>query len=445
MQKKGSISILIILEIVVFAVLCVLVVFAATKARKNGSTTTQLQTTSTVTSWMTELTETEDTEAEVTTEAEVQQQTDTFSEAVQDMLDGMSDEEKVSQLFAVSPENLTAQDIVTAADDTLKGALSDYPVGALVYTYTNYTDDDQISALLTDSRNMAAEVAETAPLTIAADDGENAPYSIAYAKTGDMSELATALGEDGGITELTDTDDTGLILNYTVIAVSSDFAKLVKKADIVIWNGDYDTDAVTNFRTDYKYHGVIMVTASGDAAVDAITAGMDMIYMPEGFEETYTAVLDAVSAGDITSEQLDQAVGHILSFKLGDDGVSETDTTTETAGESSEPQDGEGSNNNSTNRSTTTATTQQSTTQRQTTTTQVPTTTQTPATTQQPATTQRPTTTQTPVTTQATTSQPPATTEAPVVTTEAPATTQAPVATTEISVPSVGDGASEEE
>jgi hypothetical protein len=448
MQKKGSLNILIILEIVIFVVLCVLVVLAATKSKKKGEATTQDEVLVSATSWMTELTETVETETEATTEEVLKADVDTFSETVQDVLDGMSAEEKAAQLFAVSPEGLTGQDEVTVAGDATRAAMEDYPVGGLVYTYTNYSDEEQASDLLTGSYDMAAGVMDAAPLMIATDDGESAPYSIAYAKGSVLSELVAALGEESGVTELEETDDTGLLLNYTVAAVPAEFAEQVKTAGILIWNGTYDDQTVAKFRIDYDYHGVIMLSASGDEAVSAIADGMDMIYLPDDFEESYTAVLDAINSGDITEERLNQAVGHILSFKLDEALAGETpdDENDEADGQDADADDGNSGNsdaattetsgnnnsNNNSNRNTgrtTQAVTTQSTTQAQQATTQ--TTTQTPATTQTH-------------TTAATTQAQPVSTAEPIeiVTTEqpAPSTTAAPAPE-----PSVGDGDSMDE
>ena len=54
----------------------------------------------------------------------------------------------------------------------------------------------------------------------------------------------------------------------------------------------------------------------GDAAVKAIQSGMNLIYVSEGFEEAYEAVLEAVESGEITEEMLCNAAGRILTEKL---------------------------------------------------------------------------------------------------------------------------------
>ncbi len=53
----------------------------------------------------------------------------------------------------------------------------------------------------------------------------------------------------------------------------------------------------------------------GEAAVLALRAGCDMILMPNGLGEAFDGVLDAVEAGEISRERLDESVYRILSYK----------------------------------------------------------------------------------------------------------------------------------
>lgn len=80
-------------------------------------------------------------------------------------------------------------------------------------------------------------------------------------------------------------------------------------------------------RGNMGYEGVLMTAAmddsritdqysSSDAAVEAIVAGMDLIYSPADFDSTYDAVLSAVEDGTITEVRLHNAVGRVLSLKL---------------------------------------------------------------------------------------------------------------------------------
>ncbi len=57
---------------------------------------------------------------------------------------------------------------------------------------------------------------------------------------------------------------------------------------------------------------------SGEAAVAAIKAGVDMIYIPEDFTEAYNAVLEAVSSGSISQDRLNESLRRIYSVKYAD-------------------------------------------------------------------------------------------------------------------------------
>ena len=71
------------------------------------------------------------------------------------------------------------------------------------------------------------------------------------------------------------------------------------------------------------YNGIVITDAmnvpaitgsysSGQAAVAAIIAGADMIYMPEDFQEAYNGIMEALSTGVITEDRLDESIRRIL-------------------------------------------------------------------------------------------------------------------------------------
>ena len=75
------------------------------------------------------------------------------------------------------------------------------------------------------------------------------------------------------------------------------------------YKGVLMTDSLSDERITNSY-------SSGDAAVKAIQAGMDLLNNPADFNEAYTSVLNAVNDGTISSDRLDNAVGRILSNKI---------------------------------------------------------------------------------------------------------------------------------
>lgn len=53
----------------------------------------------------------------------------------------------------------------------------------------------------------------------------------------------------------------------------------------------------------------------GDAAIGALQAGCDLLLMPNGVQEAFDAVVEAVEQGVISEQQLDETVLRILTFK----------------------------------------------------------------------------------------------------------------------------------
>ncbi|MCD8365898.1 MAG: hypothetical protein LUC83_08860 [Clostridiales bacterium] len=84
---------------------------------------------------------------------------------------------------------------------------------------------------------------------------------------------------------------------------------------------------VTQLRSSMGFEGVLMTSdlaesavleycSTEEAAVTAISVGMDLVYVTDGFEEAYQAVLDAVNDGTITKVRLHNSVGRVLSLKM---------------------------------------------------------------------------------------------------------------------------------
>lgn len=61
------------------------------------------------------------------------QDEEVLEQQTQNLLDSMTLEQKVYQMFIVTPEMLTDGRAVTAFDETATGALREYPVGGLIY------------------------------------------------------------------------------------------------------------------------------------------------------------------------------------------------------------------------------------------------------------------------------------------------------------------------
>lgn len=70
---------------------------------------------------------------------------------------GMTLEDKVAQMFFVTPNALTGFSGVTAAGDTTRQAYGNRPVGGLIYMGDNLTDREQTMTMLTNMQEIATE------------------------------------------------------------------------------------------------------------------------------------------------------------------------------------------------------------------------------------------------------------------------------------------------
>lgn len=83
----------------------------------------------------------------------------------QALLRTMELEEKVYQLFIVTPEALTGVDTATLAGDATREALSEKPVGGLIYSSKNLLNREQVQALLEATQSYSRK-----PLLLAVDE-----------------------------------------------------------------------------------------------------------------------------------------------------------------------------------------------------------------------------------------------------------------------------------
>ena len=99
-------------------------------------------------------------------------------------------------------------------------------------------------------------------------------------------------------------------------------------------------------RSELGYDGIIITDAmdmaaitssyqSAEAAVKAIQAGVDIILMPQNFQEAYQGVLDAVNDGTITEERINESLHRIYRVKYREtQNLDETEKETEKETES---------------------------------------------------------------------------------------------------------------
>lgn len=87
--------------------------------------------------------------------AEPEAEQDYLGEIVDACISEMPLEDKVAGLFMITPEALTGTDTVVRAGDTTKEKLGEYAVGGLIYFTKNMKDPQQLTDMLTNTRNWS--------------------------------------------------------------------------------------------------------------------------------------------------------------------------------------------------------------------------------------------------------------------------------------------------
>lgn len=105
---------------------------------------------------ITEIEKESDPETELLTESKIEIETgntdipdeNTGNEAVENILKNMTLEQKVCQMFVITPEDLANKNKVTKMDDVMKENLSQYPVGGIVFFASNLIEPVQTKTML---------------------------------------------------------------------------------------------------------------------------------------------------------------------------------------------------------------------------------------------------------------------------------------------------------
>lgn len=105
------------------------------------------------------------------------------ADPVETLLASMTLEQKVAQLFFVTPEQLTGYETVTAAGEATRKALAGVPVGGLVYFSQNITGADQLRQMLANTLGYSREVGAGVPAFLGVDE-EGGPLVARVAKSG---------------------------------------------------------------------------------------------------------------------------------------------------------------------------------------------------------------------------------------------------------------------
>lgn len=345
------------------------------------------------------------------------------TDKAEEFLSSMTLEQKIHQMFVITPEQLMGYESVTEMDDTTKERFEQYPVGGVICFAENLCSAEQTRELLADMQSTSYEV-EGLPLFLCVDEeggrvariGNNPSFAVE--KVGPMAKVSSleeayacgnvigqylhelgfnvdfapdadvltnpentvigdrSFGTDAEmVTEYATAYSDGLHANDVLscfkhfpghgatkddthkgyaysdktyeelakaelvpfVAAEEAGADMVMVAHIALPNvtGE-DTPCSLSYqmiteilRGDLEYEGLVITDAlnmgaiaetydSGEAALMAVEAGVDLLLMPEDVEEAYAAIYAAVQGGEVTEERIDESVRRILEVKLGE-------------------------------------------------------------------------------------------------------------------------------
>ena len=142
------------------------------------------------------------------------------------LLENMTLEEKVCQMFIVSPEQLTGSDeYFTEADKELKNAFEAYPVGGLIFSGENIESKNQITAMLRNLQTAAQDSSGAGIFTVIQEEGGTiAPVSdkLDIYNPGSMAQIGekndTDAAYDAGINLGTDLKKLGFNVDLAPVA-----------------------------------------------------------------------------------------------------------------------------------------------------------------------------------------------------------------------------------
>ena len=285
-SEKGFVHLLIICEIVILIVVVILGVvkqFGKTDEPVDYQANSQkIETESEEHRQIPPATETEtETESEVEVEEDI-----VFSEEVTTLLESMTLEQKVAQLFVVTPETLTNTERVTIAGRGTRTALTNYPVGGMLYARANYQGSIQMNNLVNGAQEISYEVSGQYLFAATLVETETGS-ALAVSSTNDAEALIELIISDGDLSRLED----GAV----------ELMPLLTQENIT---GEATEDL----------HCIMVQNV--EEATQALQNGAELLCITEDFESIYSAVLEAINEGTIDAERIEQAVGLILTKKL---------------------------------------------------------------------------------------------------------------------------------
>ena len=187
------------------------------------------------------------TKTEKQTDIETTKEKTTQDKIIQKIA-GMTLEEKVAQLFIITPEALTENKEISAASEITKASLEKYPVGGLIYFSGDITSKENLKTMLSNSQTYSEEIMGL-PLFLSVDEEGGKIARIANSKTievplvPDMSEVGLSgdpnLAYNVGLALSSYLSELGFNLDYAPVA-----DVLTNPNNIVVRNRSFGSDPV---------------------------------------------------------------------------------------------------------------------------------------------------------------------------------------------------------
>ncbi len=340
------------------------------------------------------------------------------------ILSSMTLEEKVNQMFFITPEALTGVDCVVAAGEQTKSSLETHPVGGIIYFGQNITGEKQTKGMIANIKKYGKDVCKV-PLFIGIDEEGGTVARLGNSDTVNVKKVdnMSVIGKSGDIKNAYKAGDTigkylsdyGFNIDFAPDAdvltnsqnqVVKDRSfgsdpKLVSQMALEVSKGLNDNgiyscfkhfpghgatkddthegfaytdktyeelskselvpfvDAINNnadfimvghisvpqvvgdktpasissviindiLKERLGYKGIVITDSlsmgaltnlyqSDEIAVRAVNAGVDVLLMPQNFNQAYNGLLNAVKSGKISEKRIDESVLKIIEKKL---------------------------------------------------------------------------------------------------------------------------------
>ena len=292
---------------------------------------------------------------------------DPLGTLVDTLLQDMTIEEMVAGMFLVTPEALTGVQNVVRAGDSTKNAITEKPIGGIIYSTKNFKSQEQFREMLQNTTEFskyplflavtaecgtnpgfgledtqkASEITDTdgakeaygviaetlssyginmnmapASETFGSDAATAAPFVSASVQAMQEKGVSAALQKFSG----TDTEafilyETAIQNGVSCIIVSDISASDTVIADVLRGELGFDGVVITDALDD---SAITQNQTPAEAAVAAIEAGADVLYRPADFDAAYEGVLQAITDGRITKERIYESLARIYRVKYRD-------------------------------------------------------------------------------------------------------------------------------